>query len=207
MAGHPFDAASAAPRNSDVLAVRFGDWDGALTPWKAAGLRDGDPEFGGHAGETLRRLVGEIIPEETERLGLSPSAYGIAGYSLGGLFSLYALARCGKFSAASSMSGSLWYEGWNEYLRGLDFCGSGKKAFLSLGDREECSKNPVLRSVRACTEETARILESKGCETRVSIGPGTHFQRIPERLKAGLAFLDEVLPRRSQIARTYSHYV
>ena len=193
MAGHPFGIASAAPHNANVIGIKYDDWNDSLTPWKAPGLRGGDPDFGGHADETLRQLVEEIVPRETEIHGLSPPAYGIAGYSLGGLFSLYAFIRSGMFSAVSSMSGSLWYEGWIEYLRNLDFCGEGKKAFLSLGDREERSGCAILRTVRNRTEETAKILRSRGCETEVSIGSGTHFQCIKERLESGLAFLDDAL--------------
>lgn len=41
----------------------------------------------------------------------------ICGYSLGGLFALYAFVNDERFDACASISGSLWYQGWMGYLR------------------------------------------------------------------------------------------
>ena len=46
----------------------------------------------------------------------APRWRGIAGYSLAGLFAVYALYRTDVFARAASVSGSLWFPGFREYV-------------------------------------------------------------------------------------------
>lgn len=62
-------------------------------PCPAAGVRPGSPDFGGRAAETLAELVDVTIPAVEAARGLDPVCRAICGYSLGGLFSLYAFVR------------------------------------------------------------------------------------------------------------------
>lgn len=103
----------------DVALIAIDNWDDDLTPWPAPGLYRGDADFKGLAAETLERLIGEALPAIEGDAGIAPSRRAIAGYSLGGLFSLYAFVNDRAFDAVASMSGSFWYPGWVDYLRGL----------------------------------------------------------------------------------------
>ena len=87
---------------ANVARVPVDAWGDALTPWPAPALRpDGEP-FGGHATATLAELVGERGPAAERAGGLAPSARSICGYSLGGLFALYAFTREERFCAGTA---------------------------------------------------------------------------------------------------------
>ena len=189
---HPFDAATLArSRRSTIVDVPVLSWGDALTPWPAAGIYRGEPDFGGRAADTLEELLSEVIPAIEATHGLSPATRAICGYSLGGLFALYALTHSSSFGACACLSGSVWYEGWVEHLRELPLDLSGSFAYLSLGTKERRAARPILKTVQERMETCARILREHGCEVEYHTSPGNHLQHIPERLDAGLCALDE----------------
>ncbi len=61
-------------------------------------------------------LTQRIVPLTENHLGYAPEFRGIAGYSLAGLFALWAVYQTGLFDRAASVSGSLWFDGF------LTFC-------------------------------------------------------------------------------------
>lgn len=79
-----------------------------FTPWPAPGL--GETAFTGQAGRYLEELLGRALPEAARHAPLS-GRRAILGYSLGGLFALWALLEGAPFARAASLSGSLWYDG------------------------------------------------------------------------------------------------
>lgn len=191
---HPFDLdALEAALTSRIVSVPVDSWNEALTPWPAEGLYRGEPDFGGQAARTLRTLVGETIPSIEGRTGLRPRTRGICGYSLGGLFAVYALTHSVAFDGCACLSGSLWYEGWAEYLRALDVDLCERYAFLSIGTKERRAARPILKTAQSRMEDCAQILEQKGCAVRYQTGPGNHMQYVKERFAAGLAALDGFL--------------
>ena len=103
------------PEDAAVVTVSGMDWDRDLSPWPAPPAFRGRP-FSGGAAPYLRRLTEEWMPQAYSGFSLSPVREGILGYSLAGLFSLWALSLCGRFSLAASVSGSLWYDGFLPWL-------------------------------------------------------------------------------------------
>ncbi|MBM6682574.1 alpha/beta hydrolase [Collinsella intestinalis] len=189
---HPFDVAMAASGiRATVVRVPVRSWNDSLTPWPAAGLRPGAPDFGGHAAETLTELVKTTVPAVEAAHGLAPARRAICGYSLGGLFALYAFTReRSSFSACACLSGSVWYEDWVDYLRRACPDSMGRYAFLSIGKKERRAGAPIMRTVQDKLETCVAILRERGCEVDLVIGPGNHMQHHTERLAAGLAALD-----------------
>jgi predicted alpha/beta superfamily hydrolase len=188
---HPLDVASATTGLScSVAKFPVSHWDDALTPWPAPGLYKGDADFGGQADATLDDIVSRIIPDIEESCGIAPRSRALAGYSLGGLFALYAFTRSDLFSAVASMSGSFWYDGWVDYLEGAAFDAGDRHAFLSLGSREKHAMPARLHTVEDNTRRSADLLEEHGVDVILSIGPGSHIQHVEERLQAGLVALD-----------------
>ena len=97
-----------------VAAVEGVDWNRELTPWPAPPVARGQPDFGGGADALLGELAGRILPEvEAE---LRPSARWIAGYSLAGLFAVYAALSTRLFARVASVSGSMWYPGFSDWV-------------------------------------------------------------------------------------------
>lgn len=176
--------------SSSLVAMPVRHWNDALTPWSAEGLYRGEEPFGGHASVTLDEIINEVIPGVEKSYGLRPRLRAICGYSLGGLFALYALVNSESIDACACLSGSMWYEGWTDYLRDLDVNLLGKFAFLSIGTKEKRAAPPILKTSQYRMEECARILEQKGCLVRYQKGPGSHMQYVRERFAAGLAALD-----------------
>ena len=183
---HPLDVATAAEGlRSRVVSVPVADWADALTPWLAPALRPGEKDFGGRADETLASLA--------EMLDQTPGPHAICGYSLGGLFALYAFVREPRLAACACLSGSVWYEGWVDWLRENAPDCAGRYAYFSVGKKEKRAGLPfrhVEEDLAAC-EETLR---AHGCRVDVALGPGSHMQHVTERLAAGLAALDGFLP-------------
>lgn len=191
---HPFELDSLAQnRKSTIVSIPVAAWNEALTPWPAPALYREEPDFGGKAASTLTELLDTTVPAIEASCGLSPTARAICGYSLGGLFALYALTHSGAFTACACLSGSVWYEGWVDHLRGLPLDLTGRYAYLSLGTKERRAARPILKTVQDCMEACTDILREHGCTVDYRTGPGNHLQHIPERYDAGLSALESAL--------------
>ena len=165
------------------------DWNHDMAPWdNPAAFKKGEP-FTGGADDYLRLLVEEIIPRAEKELAGPPAWRGIAGYSLAGLFALYAIYQTDVFSRVGSMSGSLWFPGFKEYI----FTHEPKRRpdciYFSLGDKESKPRNPVLKTVQENTEEIRAFYQSKGIDTEFQMNPGNHFVQGIERTAAGIQWL------------------
>lgn len=192
MPEHPFDL-PVAGRTMNIVRVPVGSWDDALTPWPAQVPELSGRAFGGGADETLECLFGEVAPAVEEAYGLAPSARAICGYSLGGLFALYAFARMEGLAACAFLSGSVWYPGWTDCLRDHAFYGEGRYVFLSLGSKERRGGPAIMRTVQDRMEECVYILHGYGCTVEFQLGPGNHMQHHRERFDTGLGALDRYL--------------
>ena len=100
------------------------DWNQNLSPWPAPAAWKGTPDFSGGANAFLDELTGEVLPEVRVELGYDPAWYGIAGYSLAGLFAVYSLYRTDVFRRAASASGSMWFDDFREYAVSHPFAGN-----------------------------------------------------------------------------------
>ena len=170
-----------------LLAFPAEDWDRDLTPWRAPGLRGQDPDFGGEAETFLEKLL-RVVAEAEAALRPKPETKLLMGYSLGGLFALWAGTRTAEFPLLASVSGSLWYDGWCGYL--AEHPCLAKKVYLSLGEKEPKARNPRMARVGQCTESTEALLRSSGIVTALEWNPGGHFNEPEMRMaKAVLALI------------------
>ena len=81
-----------------LVAIHNLDWNHDMAPWDSpAVFKRGEP-FTGGADSYLRLLVETILPEAENNLPAPPAWRGIVGYSLAGLFALYAAYRTDRFS-------------------------------------------------------------------------------------------------------------
>lgn len=189
--GEEGEAVLQAMRETDapdcsLLLVSGLDWNHDLAPWPCPPLLKNDEAFTGGADDYLKLLLTKILPEARSALGGAPRFTGIAGYSLAGLFALYALYQCGEFDRAASVSGSLWFPGFREYAMGHAFRRRPEKLYLSLGDREDRSRNPLLRAVRDSTEQLASHYEQLGLDVTWELNPGNHFMDAALRCAKGI---------------------
>ncbi len=193
-------------RDFRVVGVPVGDWDRELSPWRAKAVFGGG-EFGGGAEETLERIFRDVLPGLLRRDGTGEGCTDVeefpdpeagqgtrvflCGYSLAGLFALWAVSRpsggaC-PFDGTAAVSPSVWYPGW------LDFAAANpprcSRVYLSLGDREEKAKNPVLASVGDAIRKEDALLAAQGVPHVLEWNPGNHFAAPEKRLARGIAWL------------------
>lgn len=176
-----------------VISIDGIDWNRDLTPWPAKAVFRGQPDFGGGAGAYLRTLTEEIMPTAEE--GLNPGERIIAGYSLAGLFAVYAALETERFDACASVSGSMWYPAFAEYAarKKKDV----KAAYFSVGDREKLGRNRAFHAIEECTACIAEALSGCGAETVFELNPGGHFDNPEGRMLRALQWLRERLERRN----------
>ena len=172
-----------------LLAVGVPDWNRDMTPWHCPPVFRGGEEYAGGADEYLKLLLDAVIPRARALLGTAPRFTGIAGYSLAGLFALYALYRCDAFGRAASMSGSLWFPGFAEYAAEHEPQRLPDRVYLSLGDREAATRNPYLKTVAENTGTVADLFGKQGAEVIRETNPGNHFQDAALRSAKGIRAL------------------
>ena len=115
-----------------------------------------------------------------------PRFIGIAGYSLAGLFALYAMYRCDVFDRAASMSGSLWFPDFREFVLTHNFPKRPERIYLSLGDQEARTRNVCLRTVQDNTEKIVAHFEQLGLDVTWELNPGNHFRDAALRSAKGI---------------------
>ena len=172
-----------------LVSISDLDWNHDMVPWDSPpAFKNADPCTGG-ADDYLRLLTEEIIPTAEKEIAGVPCWRGIAGYSLAGLFALYAIYQTDLFSHVGSMSGSLWYPGMKEYIFSHEPKRWPDRIYFSLGDKESKTRNPVLRGVRQDTEDIKAFYQGKGIDTVFHLNPGNHYNHAVERTAAGLCWL------------------
>ena len=172
-----------------LLAVTVSDWNDSLSPWKAPAVFKGEGDFGCGADEYISELVDEIVPAACSEAGLKPSAVYIAGYSMAGLFALYSLYNTDFFAGCASCSGSLWFPGFSEYVCEHEFTAAPSKIYISLGDREAKTKNPVMATVEDKTRGISECYKAKGYDVRFEMNQGGHFNDPELRTAKGIAWV------------------
>ena len=144
-----------------LVAISDLDWNHDMVPWDSPpAFKNAEPCTGG-ADDYLRLLIDEIIPTAEKEIDGVPRWRGVAGYSLAGLFSLYAIYRPDLFSRVGSMSGSLWFPGMKEYIFSHEPKRQPDCIYFSLGDKESKTRNLILRNVRQNTEELQAFYQGK----------------------------------------------
>ena len=189
------EAAALIKGDVTVVQVPVDNWNAQLSPWKATACFKGGEDFAGGAGEYLDELVRAIFAFEKAG-GVEPKKRIIAGYSLAGLFALYAAYETDMFSGAVSASGSMWFDGWIDYMRMNRPQPELRCVYLSVGDREKKTRNPRLCTVEDCTREARDILAENGLDAVFVLEQGNHFNEPGARLARGIERIIEMLKTR-----------
>ena len=158
-----------------LIAVRIDDWNNDLSPWEAPAVF-GKESFGRGASETL----GELL----ELCGDKSRTYYIGGYSLAGLFSLWAAYQTDVFKGVAAASPSMWFTGFADYMKKNEI--KTDTVYLSLGDREEKARNPVMATVGDRIREAHVLLKERGVNCILEWNEGNHFRDAD--LRAARAF-------------------
>ena len=162
------------------------NWEHDMTPWDCPPVFSRTAPFTGGADDYLQVLLAEILPAIKNRMNGKPSSIGIAGYSLAGLFAIYALYQTDVFDCAASMSGSLWFPGFTEYCLTHTMKRQPERVYLSLGDKEGKTRNHLMQNVQKNTETIAMHMKEHGIAVKWEQNPGNHFQDADFRSAKGI---------------------
>lgn len=158
-----------------LMAVKIADWNNDLSPWQAPAVF-GDDNFGDGAAKTLA----EILPMCKKR----DRTYFLGGYSLAGLFSMWAAYQTDLFAGIAAASPSVWFPGFTGYMQKNTI--KSHNVYLSLGDREEKTKNEITAKVGDAIRYGYELLTKQGINVILEWNKGGHFQE-PE-LRTAKAF-------------------
>ena len=161
-----------------LIAAKVDDWNYELSPWKAPAVF-GNEDFGDGAVRTLEQIL--TLCTDKSR------TYYIGGYSLAGLFSLWAAYQTDVFSGIAAASPSVWFPGFLQYMKEYDM--RAKSVYLSLGNREERTRNPLMATVGDCIREGYNLLKMQKIRTVLEWNPGNHFKDAGIRTAKGFAWL------------------
>ena len=169
-------------KNFSLVAFMIKDWSQELTPWPAPPVFGKIP-FGSGAEDTLKFITNQLLPEVQE----APSHILLGGYSLAGLFALWAGYQSDKFNGVVAASPSVWYPKWIEYASSNT--PHTKAVYLSLGDKEEKTKNPVMSQVGNAIRRQHEVLTEQGIKTILEWNTGNHFVDSGKRTAKGFAWV------------------
>ena len=169
-----------------LTAVKVDNWNDDLSPWSAPAVL-GNDDFGGRAVDTLQEIL--------KLTGDAKKTYYIGGYSLAGLFSLWAAYTTDVFAGVAAASPSVWFPEFTGYMESNRIgCNS---VYLSLGDKEEKTKNHVMRTVGDCIRSAYELLSKEGIDCILEWNSGNHFKEADIRTAKAFAWiLDHSLNRR-----------
>ena len=155
-------------------AVPVESWNDALSPWESPAVW-GKHGFGGKAADTLHFLTEQVIPTLKQRFALPENVKIIlGGYSLAGLFALWASTQTNLFYGIAAASPSVWFPDWMEFEQQRPI--QTQHIYLSLGDKEEHTKNAVM----AVVGDNIRTLHSqfiaRAADCTFEWNSGGHFK-------------------------------
>ena len=155
-------------------AISVENWNDALSPWEAPAVW-GTQGFGGRAADTLRFLTEQVILTLKQQFNLPKNVKIIlGGYSLAGLFALWASTQTNQFYGVAAASPSVWFPGWMEFERQHPI--QAQRVYLSLGDKEEHTKNVVMAAVGDNIRALHSRLTARGADCTLEWNSGGHFK-------------------------------
>ena len=200
-----------------LKAVKVGSWNRDLSPWPAPPVF-GKEGFGDGAAQTLQFLKENVLPGLTcgnEENALPDPACGavqsvssgpastaaqassgtaqsakrlfIGGYSLAGLFALWAGYQTDRFDGIAAASPSIWFPRFTEYMRENRM--NAEAVYLSLGDREERTRNPLMSQMGNAIRSAEAMLKEKGIDCILEWNKGNHFKDPDLRTAKAFAWL------------------
>ena len=171
-----------APQTPFTLtALLIEDWNTELSPWNAPAVF-GTEDFGCGAAKTLSFITDKLIP-----IFDTKKHYYLGGYSLAGLFALWSAYQTDIFDGIAAVSPSVWFPNWESYAQTHTI--KTHKVYLSLGDREEKTRNKIMSAVGNCIRRQHDLLLTSKTVSTLEWNSGNHFTDTDFRTAKGFAWL------------------
>ena len=185
-----------APQTPFTLAAfLIEDWNAELSPWEAPAVF-GDEPFGSGAAQTLSFITDRLLPEinGTYQSNRQKRLF-LGGYSLAGLFALWSAYQTDIFCGIAAASPSVWFPHWKSYISSHNI--SASQVYLSLGKKEEKTRNKVMAAVGDNIRFQHELLCKADNAERCTLewNEGHHFADSELRTAKGFAWLLNGLTR------------
>lgn len=165
------------------------------TPWPLQSSEAMPKDFGGKAAEHLKFITTKVIPVCESEYGFASSAdkRAIGGYSLGGLFSLYAAVNTDLFGTVLSCSSTLWYPDFLAYLKEHPFKAPHPKLYMSVGDEEGLTATNLTNHQIPNAMMLKDLLEPKfqPGDFKFTLEEGNHGNNISGRARCAVEWVEE----------------
>ena len=113
----------------------------------------------------------------------------LGGYSLAGLFALWAATQTNALYGTAAASPSVWFPGWPEYEAAPPI--QAQRVYLSLGDREEHTKNQTMAAVGDNIRALHSTLIRRSTDCALEWNTGGHFKDVDLRTARAFAWTME----------------
>ena len=165
------------------------------TPWPLQASETMPIDFGGKAEEHLSFITTHVIPFCEGEYGFASSAEKrvIGGYSLGGLFSLYAAVNTDLFGTVLSCSSSMWYPGFLDYLKEHLFNAAHPKLYMSVGNQEGTTATNLTADQTLNTLALKDWIEPnfQAGDFQFTLEEGNHGINISRRVERAVEWVEE----------------
>ena len=165
------------------------------TPWPLQASETMPMDFGGKAAEYLSFITTHVISFCESEYGFPSSAdkRAIGGYSLGGLFSLYAAVNTDLFGTVLSCSSSLWYPDFLDYLKEHPFKATRPKLYMSVGNQEGTTATNLTATQTSNTIALKDFYEPKfqTGDFKFTLEEGNHGNNISGRACRAIEWVEE----------------
>lgn len=175
----------------NLTVITLKEWNEYLSPWESENIISEQDNFSGKADVFLDFILKDVISYTECALTCKPSLSVLVGYSMAGLFSLYSMYKTEQFDRVASVSGSLWYPKFFDFVKKNKICVYPEKIYLSLGDKESKTSNGYLKINEFVTQEIYSRYASEGIKCEYEINPGNHFNHVADRIAKGVKWLLE----------------
>lgn len=177
------------PFSLACIEISEAQWNILLAPWATPQNFPKYLRCQGGASDFLKTLAETIVPKIQAQLSHPCGFQTMAGYSLAGLFSIFAMCQWDQLAGVCAVSGSFWYpdfEAWflKHLPTHLPLC-----VYFSTSEKEWDSKNVRLSSLKLTLETMEKSLGDKGVKTICQINSGNHFQEATPRLALGIEWM------------------
>ena len=160
------------------ITVQVDSWNDDLSPWVA------EPIFG-DAEKLLTRIKNEVIVSLlSEHQDIKIFA---GGYSLAGLFVLWAAYQTNLFEGIAAVSPSVWFPKFVDFVHNNKILTN--RVYLSLGDKEAKTRNKILAQVANDIRDVYTSLEDYRLSSILVWKQGNHFKEPALRMAKGFAWL------------------
>ena len=175
-------------KDFSLLTIYVSDWNNDLSPYMASSVFKGTSDFKGNADSFLNyvlNLIKKVVLEES----IKPIYKALTGYSMAGLFAVYTLFKTNEFLKVGSVSGSLWYPLFIEFVKNNEVLQGISTFYMSLGDKEKKTSNKIMSQVETNSLIIFERIKPQFNNSKFELNSGNHFKDEGLRIAKCISYL------------------